>query len=147
MRHFYRVNFLAIGCTGNHESPLDIDRLNLVWGFNVEKRSDMVLLGLAIVNPAVVVFWIDLDVQSQSVFELDGRKSRKKYLEIGKYMGNPLKYIELCIKPIKIYRKWLGMVGNYPTYVLRSGGIPGRGLFCSSKVGPFLEKVPFCMFL
>ena len=49
---------------------------------------------------------------------------------------NPSNYMDLIIRPIKVYRKPLGMIGKLlgisnlcaPTW-----GIPGRGLFCSIK--------------
>ena len=62
------------------------------------------------------------------------QKSNKNYMEIGKYIGKSIKMNGIIYKMVG--NGW-EMVGEYPTYVLRSGGIPSGGFF-SSKVGPFL---------
>ena len=66
-------------------------------------------------------------------------KSKKNYPEIGKYMENPLKSMELYIKPIRIYRKWLGCIQPMCS---APGAFP-PGAFFRQKSGPFHKK---CMF-
>ena len=72
-------------------------------------------------------------------------------MEIGKYIENPLKCIELYIKPIGMWNGW-EIVGVYPTYVLRCGAflaglfffVKSRPLFIKSAfLGVFMMKPPF----
>ena len=74
-------------------------------------------------------------------FDLFSKFPRKSNRKLGELIGDPIKYIDLY----KTYLNGWEMVGEYPTFVLRSGGIPGRGLFF------FLSKVSFvckkCMFV
>ena len=68
----------------------------------------------------------------------------KTHMEIGKYMENPLKCIELYVKWLGVGNGW-EMVGVNPTYVLRSGAfLAGAFLFLKSR--PLFIKSVFCVF-
>ena len=57
--------------------------------------------------------------------------------EIMKYMENPLTLLDLYIKPIEMDGKWLLNGWGISNLCAPLRGIPGRGLFFLSKVGPF----------
>ena len=62
--------------------------------------------------------------------------------KIRKFMENPLTYIDLYIKHIKMVWKWLANCWGVPTLCAPLRGIPGRGLFFL-KSRPLLIKSVF----
>ena len=70
------------------------------------------------------------------------QKSRNNYLEIGKYMENQIKCMELYIKPIKMNGKWLG---NIQPMCSAPGAFP-PGAFFRQKSAPFPKKCLFVCF-
>ena len=70
--------------------------------------------------------------------------------KIRKLMGNPIKYMDLYLKPIELDGKLLGMVGKWLGNIQPMCSAPGhswQGPFFPQKSGPFYKKCFFWFFV